>query len=75
MKILVLQDPDEKNIRYEVIVETDLSRDELQEAVNKIREDFYSRNFENWTYEDLLNELEKRKCIRVVSNDSLSVYA
>jgi len=75
VKILVLQDPDEKDIRHEVIVETDLSEDKLQEAVNKIKEDFCSRNFENWTYEDLLNELEKRKYIRVTGRDLLLIHA
>ena len=75
MKILVLQDPDEKDIRHEVIVKTDLSEDELQEAVNKIKEDFCSKNLEDWTYEDLLDELEKRECIRIISRDLLIVYA
>ena len=75
MKILVLQDPDEKDIRHEVIMKTDLSEDELQEAVNKIKEDFCSRNLEDWTYEDLLDELERRGCIRVISSDLLLVRA
>jgi len=75
MKILVLQDPDEKDMRHEVIVETDLSKDELQEAVNKIKEDFCSKNLEDWTYEDLLDELERRGCIRVISGDLLLVHA
>jgi len=75
VKILVLQDPDEKDIRHEVIVETDLSEDKLQEAVNRIKEDFCSKNLEDWTYEDLLDELERRGCIRVISSDLLLVRA
>ena len=47
----------------------------MQEVLNRIKEDFYSRNFENWTYEDLLNELEKRKYIRVTGRDLLLIHA
>ena len=75
IKILKLQDRTEpKEINYEVVVETKLSEYELQEKVDEIIKKLEKEN-ENWTYEDLLNYLEKKELIKVLESDTLTIWA
>jgi len=75
IKILKLQDRTEpEEINYKVVVETELSEYELQEKVDEIIKKLEKEN-ENWTYEDLLNYLEKKKLIKVLESDTLTIWA
>ena len=75
IKILKLRDRTEpEEINYKAVVETELGQYELQEKVDKIIKKLEKEN-ENWTYEDLLNYLEKKKLIKVLESDTLTIWA
>ena len=76
IKILKLQDrTDPKEINYEVIVETELNECKIQEEVDKIINDFEKKGFDCWTYEDVLNSLEKKELIKILESDTLTIWA
>jgi len=77
IKILKLHDgtttPVEINC-CEVVVETELGQYELQEKVNELIK-VLEKEDENWTYDDLLNYLEKKKLIKILESDTLIIWA
>lgn len=57
------------------LVETKLTETELQKIVDKIINEEWLDEFEDWTYEDLINELEKKGHIKILETDFYDIYA
>jgi len=75
IKIITLRDrrePDEVN--WTIVAETSLTEDILQGLVEDIIEEFENSNFDNWTFEDIAKELEKRGKIKVIESDTIELW-
>jgi len=75
LKLIVLQDATEKDVNWEVLAETNLTESELQGLVNSIIKEFENNDLEDWTFEDIVHELEEKGCIKSVEYDKLLIYA
>ncbi len=51
------------------LAETTLDEKELRELVYEIKNALVERGYYDWTYEDLIHELEKRGVIRTIDVD------
>ena len=74
--VITLQDrvePDE--IFWTFTAKLNIKRGELQDKVDDIIKDYNARNFNDWTFEDIVADLEKANILKVVESDELVINA
>ena len=60
MKNLILRECTNNNVIYGVItIKSDIHVNDFQEKIYEIKNSFYESDFEDWTIEDVLEELAK----------------
>ena len=74
LTLVKLQDPLEKDIYSEFLVETNLSRSELKKEVENIVEKFENDGYDSWCYGDIVEELEKLDLIKTVTYRDYTVF-
>ncbi len=75
-KLVIMQFYDQDVESDALLVETELTEQELGDLVDEIKNNFFEEGYEDWTYQDLIQELEKRSAIRVLEVDSYyKIYA
>lgn len=74
IKILRLQDPNDKNINHSSVIITDLKYYQLETEIKKIINEFEKEGFWDWSYENVLEELEKKGKIKVTSSEEIVIY-
>lgn len=75
LKVIRLQDQNDREIFSIFVVKTSLSEKELQDIINQIKNEFLNKDFEDWSYEDIIKELEKKKLIKTVDSEYIFIYA
>jgi len=63
LKIVRFVDSADKDVYWDAVFFSELSEAELQEKVDEIIKYFENNNDYDWTFEDILDELFKRKLI------------
>jgi len=58
--VLKLVDPSDSSIFDEYVIKTSLSEDELDSVIKEIVGDFEREGFDDWSYDDIVEELIKR---------------
>ena len=75
LKIIRMQDPNDREIFTVFVAKTSLNEEELQDVVNRIKNEFLDKEIIDWTYEDIVEELEKRNLIKLVESEYICIYA
>lgn len=70
--ILELSDGEFKDL---ALISTSLSENQLQEEANKILKKWKEKKINDWSYLDLLEELEKRKIVEIVHCETYNIFA
>lgn len=69
LAIIKFRDPNDSDVFMDYVVYTTHSESELQEAVDKIKKQFYDEGFEDWTFDDMMEELKKQGFIERLPED------
>jgi hypothetical protein len=75
IKTIKFMDRTEPEINWIITAETELNEQELQRAVDEIIAEFEKEDYEDWTFEDIVEELEKLGILKTIEHDSLEVWA
>lgn len=73
--LLKLQDPNDRNIYEYYLLKTSLSPAELETAIGEIVRKFYEDDFEDWSYDDIIDELERKGLVTGIDHEFIVVYA
>ena len=65
-KLVIVQFYDQDGESEAFLAETELSEAELRDLVGAIINDFLKEENYEWTYEDIIQELENRRAIRTI---------
>ena len=63
LKVVTFRDSVDGDVKWNAVFFSELSEEELQEAVEEIVFQFGYDGFDDWTFEDVVKELYKRKLI------------
>lgn len=67
--VLRLYDSTDPDIDTIAVVITKLNIDELQDKVEEIKRNFDEHNIIDWTFDDVLETLEKQGAIKILKSD------
>jgi len=56
------------------VAETNLSDKELQTTAEKIREKFEKDDYYDWSYDDIIEEMEKIGAIKIIESEYVEIY-
>ena len=56
------------------VAETNLSDKELQTTAEKIREKFEKNDYYDWSYDDIIEEMEKIGAIKIIESEYVEIY-
>jgi len=77
-KFIILAIGDNEFTEEPVLIELqkNITEEQLQKKVNKIKENFENEGFYDWSYDDIVEELENQKIIKVYPNYTIfDIYA
>ena len=74
LTILIIHEPSDSKMITSYLIDTDLNDEELQELAYKIRDEFEEQGHEEWTYGEILEELENRGHLKVLEHNELEIY-
>jgi len=74
LKLITLQDPNDNDINWQILAETNLSEIEMEEKIKEIVNNFEKNGIWDWDYEMLVKELEKEGYIKLIEYDRYFIF-
>ena len=65
LKIIHFQDPNDGTMQQDAVGFSKYSNSDLQKMAEKIVEDFEKEDFDDWSYDDVLDEMIKRGYLEI----------
>lgn len=69
LAIIHMQDPNDSEVNWDCVAYSTVYMDELQRIVDEIKKEFEEQRDNDWTFEDICNELFEREILFPVKEE------